>query len=179
MAKEKTYFACQACGAQSPRWLGKCPDCGGWNTMVEESEAAQRGAAAKYVEGATSRPMPIAEIAAEGEHRTSVGIGELDRVLGGGLVKGSVVLVGGDPGIGKSTLMLQAMEELASRGGRVLYVSGEESARQIKLRGERLGASSKGLLVLAENSLEDILSHASDVKPDAMVVDSIQTLFTP
>ena len=163
----------------SPKWLGKCPECGGWNTMVEEREAIERGAAAQYVEGGKSRPTPIGEIAGEGEHRTSVGIGELDRVLGGGLVKGSVVLVGGDPGIGKSTLMLQAMEELASRGGNVLYISGEESARQIKLRGERLGSMSKGLLVLAENSLEDILRNANAVKADAIVVDSIQTLYTP
>jgi len=147
--------------------------------MVEERESADRGVASKYVESAKSRPTPIGEIKGEGEHRTSVGIGELDRVLGGGLVKGSVVLVGGDPGIGKSTLMLQAMEALASAGGRVLYVSGEESARQIKLRGERLGAKSSGLLVLAENSLEEILKQASDVKPDAVVVDSIQTLYTP
>ncbi len=179
MSKEKTYFACQVCGSQSPKWLGKCPDCGGWNTMVEERTAPARGAAAAYVEGATARPTPIGEIEGEGEHRQSVGIGELDRVLGGGLVKGSVVLVGGDPGIGKSTLMLQAMDELTKKGGRVLYVSGEESARQLKIRGERLGISSKGLLVLAENSLENILLHASEARPDAMVVDSIQTLYTP
>jgi len=179
MAKEKTYFSCQVCGAQSPKWMGKCPDCGGWNTMVEEREVPSRGVAASYVDSSQSRPTPIGDIKGEGEHRFSVGIGELDRALGGGLVKGSVVLVGGDPGIGKSTLMLQAMEEVARQGGRVLYVSGEESARQIKLRGERLGASSENLLVLAENSLEDILRHASEVQPDAMVVDSIQTLYTP
>ena len=147
--------------------------------MVEERNVPERGVAASYIDSATARPTPIGDIAGEGEHRSSVGIGELDRVLGGGIVRGSVVLVGGDPGIGKSTLMLQAMEELARRGGRVLYISGEESARQIKLRGERLGASSSGLLVLAENSLENILLHASEVKPDAMVVDSIQTLYTP
>src|SRR5512135_3690811 len=179
MAKEKTVFAFESCGAISPKWLGKCPECGGWNTMVEEREAPERGVAAQYVEGTRSHPTPIGEIASEGEHRSSVGIGELDRVLGGGLVKGSVVLVGGDPGIGKSTLMLQAMEELARSGSRVLYVSGEESARQIKLRGERLGASSDKLYVLAENALEDILRHASDVQPDAIVVDSIQTLYSP
>jgi DNA repair protein RadA/Sms len=146
--------------------------------MVEERTAPERGVAAQFVDGGKSRPTPIGDIAGEGEHRTSVGIGELDRVLGGGLVKGSVVLVGGDPGIGKSTLMLQAMEELAKRGSRVLYISGEESARQIKMRGERLGATSDNLLVLAENSLEDILRHASESKADAVVVDSIQTLYS-
>ncbi len=147
--------------------------------MVEEREAAERGAAAQYVGGTKSRPTPIGEIAGEGEHRTKVGIGELDRVLGGGLVKGSVVLVGGDPGIGKSTLMLQAMDLLGRHGKRVLYVSGEESARQIKMRGERLGVTSGGVFVLAENALEDILRHASEVAPDAIVVDSIQTLYSP
>jgi DNA repair protein RadA/Sms len=163
----------------SPKWMGKCPECGGWNTMVEEREAPpQRGIAAQYIDTAKGVPTPIGEIKSEGEHRDSVGIGELDRVLGGGIVKGSVVLVGGDPGIGKSTLMLQAMDELARRGKRVLYCSGEESPRQIKLRGERLGCSSDGLFVLAENNLEDILRHAADVKPDAFVVDSVQTLYT-
>lgn len=179
MAKEKTFFACQSCGAISPKWMGKCPECGAWETMVEEREAPERGLASQFVDGTKSRPTPIGDIKGEGEHRASVGIGELDRVLGGGLVKGSVVLVGGDPGIGKSTLMLQAMEELARRGSRVLYVSGEESARQIKLRGERLGASSSNLLVLAENSLEDILRHATETQADAVVVDSIQTLYSP
>jgi len=182
MAKPKTFFACQSCGSISPKWLGKCPDCGGWNTMVEEREVVDtspRASVSRLTGAEKNHPTPIAQIVSEGEHRTSLGIGELDRVLGGGLVKGSVVLVGGDPGIGKSTLMLQAMEELASRGVRVLYVSGEESPRQIKLRGERLGATSEGLLVLAENSLEDILRHASEVGPGAIVVDSIQTLYTP
>ncbi len=179
MAKEKTFFACQSCGAISPKWMGKCPECGAWETMVEEREAPERGLASQFVDNTKSRPTPIGDIKSEGEHRASVGIGELDRVLGGGLVKGSVVLVGGDPGIGKSTLMLQAMQELAARGSRVLYVSGEESARQIKLRGERLGASSSNLLVLAENSLEDILRHATETQADAVVVDSIQTLYSP
>jgi len=179
MAKDKTHFSCQVCGGQAPKWIGKCPDCGGWNTMVEEREQTGRGAVAQYVETPKSRPTPISDIKGEGEHRTQVGIGELDRVLGGGLVKGSAVLVGGDPGIGKSTLMLQAMEALANAGGRVLYVSGEESARQIKIRGERLGAKSAGLLVMAENTLEEILISSSAVKPTAVVVDSIQTLFTP
>jgi DNA repair protein RadA/Sms len=178
MAKSKTYFACQTCGSQSPKWLGKCPDCSGWNTFVEENPVVS-DSPARLTEGPRGVPTPISQVSCEGEHRVSTGIGELDRVLGGGLVRGSVVLVGGDPGIGKSTIMLQAMQELASSGAKVLYVSGEESARQIKLRGERLGARSDRLLVLAENTLEEVLKATVSTGADALVVDSIQTLFTP
>lgn len=175
--KQKTVFTCQECGCQAPKWLGKCPDCGAWNTMAEESAVkAPHGAGA--IGGQNSRPIPICNVPAQSEVRVATGIGELDRVLGGGIVPGSLILIGGDPGIGKSTLLLQAMHNLAASVGTVLYVSGEESASQTRLRGERLGASHKQLLILAENSLESILSHAKALMPQAMVVDSIQTVWT-
>lgn len=173
--KHKTVFSCQKCGCQSPKWLGKCPDCGAWNSMAEEM-AIKSGSAS--TSGERSKPIPICDVPAQSETRVETGIGELDRVLGGGIVPGSLVLIGGDPGIGKSTLLLQAMHNLAERTGQVLYVSGEESASQTRLRGERLGASHKNLLILAENSLEAILAHATALKPLAMVVDSIQTVWT-
>jgi len=173
--KHKTVFACQKCGCQSPKWLGKCPDCGAWNSMAEE--AAAKPALGSPADG-TSRPVPICDVPSQSEARISCGIVELDRVLGGGIVPGSLVLIGGDPGIGKSTLLLQAMNNLAADGGPVLYVSGEESASQTRLRGERLRVSRKGLLVLAENSLEAIIAHAAALKPQALVVDSIQTVWT-
>jgi DNA repair protein RadA/Sms len=173
--KHKTIFACQKCGSQSPKWLGKCPDCGSWNSMVEEAAIKPtHGTPA----GERARAIPICDVPAQSETRVLSGIGELDRVLGGGIVPGSLVLIGGDPGIGKSTLLLQAMLNLAASVGPVLYVSGEESASQTRLRGERLGVSHKGLLVLAENSLEAILAHATSLKPGVMVVDSIQTVWT-
>ncbi|BCS52080.1 DNA repair protein RadA [Geobacter sp. SVR] len=173
--KQKTIFTCQKCGCQSPKWLGKCPDCGSWNSMAEEVTAAV-GAVSPGAE--RSRPIPICDVPAQVESRLVTGIAELDRVLGGGIVPGSLVLIGGDPGIGKSTLLLQAMHNLAEGSGPVLYVSGEESASQTRLRGERLKASHRQLLVLAENSLEAILGHAATLKPRAMVVDSIQTIWT-
>jgi len=175
--KQKTVFSCQKCGCQTPKWLGKCPDCGSWNSMVEES-SAKPPAGAGAIGGQNSRPIPICDVPAQSETRVATGIGELDRVLGGGIVPGSLILIGGDPGIGKSTLLLQAMHNLAASTGEVLYVSGEESASQTRLRGERLGASHKRLLILAENSLEAILSHAQKVMPQVMVVDSIQTVWT-
>ncbi len=173
--KQKSIFTCQKCGCQSPKWLGKCPDCNAWNSMAEEviGKTAQTGAI-----GERSRPVPICDVPAQSETRIATRIGELDRVLGGGIVPGSLVLIGGDPGIGKSTLLLQAMHNLAEQTGEVLYVSGEESASQTRLRGERLDATHKRLLILAENSLEAILAHAAALKPKAMVVDSIQTVWT-
>lgn len=173
--KHKTIFTCQKCGCQSPKWLGKCPDCGSWNSMAEEIQIKNSSSIS-----ATDRPkpIPICDVPPQSETRSETGIIELDRVLGGGIVPGSMVLIGGDPGIGKSTLLLQAMHNLATRSGQVLYVSGEESASQTRLRGERLGVSHKNLLILAENSLEAILTHASAMKPKAMVVDSIQTVWT-
>ena len=174
--KQKTFFTCQNCGCQSPKWLGKCPDCGSWNSMAEEtSPAGQRG---KGVTATASRPIPICDVPGQTEARIPCGNEEFDRVLGGGIVPGSLVLIGGDPGIGKSTLLLQTMLNLAARVGPVLYVSGEESASQTRLRGERLGVSHPDLLVLAENSLEAIVAHAAALKPRAMVIDSIQTVWT-
>lgn len=173
--KQKTIFTCQKCGSQSPKWLGKCPDCSAWNSMAEEVVGKPMPGG---VSTERSRPIPICDVPAQSETRVETGVGELDRVLGGGIVPGSLVLIGGDPGIGKSTLLLQAMHNLAERAGEVLYVSGEESASQTRLRGERLNASHKRLLILAENSLEAILTHATALKPRAMVVDSIQTVWT-
>lgn len=173
--KQKTIFTCQKCGSQSPKWLGKCPDCSAWNSMAEEVVGKLMPGG---MSGERSRPVPICDVPAQTEARVETGVGELDRVLGGGIVPGSLVLIGGDPGIGKSTLLLQAMHKLAEQVGEVLYVSGEESASQTRLRGERLSASHKRLLILAENSLEAILAHATALKPRAMVVDSIQTVWT-
>jgi len=172
--KIKAVFTCQECGCQSPKWLGKCPDCGSWNSMVEEN--LTKGSST--LSGEHSRPIPICDVPPQTESRVTTGLSELDRVLGGGIVPGSLVLIGGDPGIGKSTLLLQAMQHLADKCGQVLYVSGEESASQTRLRGERLGVSHKKLMILAENSLEAILTHAKQLSPKAMVVDSIQTVWT-
>lgn len=174
--KTKTIYSCQKCGYQSPKWLGKCPDCNSWNTLVEE--VGFIGGKRSDESAAAGAPLPIGQVAGEPEDRFSCGISELDRVLGGGIVAGSLVLIGGDPGIGKSTLMLQAMDRLARGGGKVLYVSGEESARQTRMRGERLRVEAKELYILAENSLERITAHARRMEPRAMVVDSIQTVFT-
>jgi len=174
--KTRTVYSCQKCGYQSAKWLGKCPDCNSWNTLAEEVLPGRERSG--ELTAATTAPRPIVEVEAEPEDRFSCGIAELDRVLGGGIVAGSLVLIGGDPGIGKSTLMLQAMDRLSRRAGTVLYVSGEESARQTRMRGERLRVRAKELFILAENSLEKIVAHAHGMKPKAVVIDSIQTVFT-
>ncbi len=176
----KTTFLCQACGYQSSGWLGRCPDCGRWNSMTEERAAdpihERRPRDLKAALHAT--PTPIAAIETVGENRISTGIGELDRVLGGGVVLGSVMLVGGDPGIGKTTLLLQALSGLASAAERVLYVSGEESPRQMKMRGQRLGVEDPRLYILGETSLEQIFKAVQELQPAALVIDSIQTVYT-
>ena len=184
MPKVKSFYACQNCGHQTPKWLGRCPDCGQWNTITEEKEipVTQRSFTSDILQSEISssdiKPQPIKDIPISKENRFTTGIGEFDRVLGGGLVAGSVVLIGGDPGIGKSTLLLQAVNKIASRFGAVLYVSGEESQAQIKMRGERLGASSDGLLILAETLYENIVRYAAEIRPKAVVIDSIQALYT-
>lgn len=178
MSKIKTYFQCQACGYTSPKWLGKCPDCDAWNTLVEEKSNPKPLQTRGYNPTGRSRPQPLSAISGGKEKRTSTGISELDRVLGGGVVEGSVVLVGGDPGIGKSTLLIQAASNLSRETGKVLYVSGEESPEQIKLRAERLSIDSDGIILLSETNLEGIINVTSDLLPRIMVVDSIQTMYT-
>jgi DNA repair protein RadA/Sms len=181
MSRVKVLFACQACGFESSKWLGRCPDCGEWNSFMEERPApeppAGRGRqAALPIEG--GRPRSYDAIDGAEEPRASTGIGEFDRVLGGGLVPGSLVLVGGEPGIGKSTLILQVAHLLGRTHGTVLYVSGEESERQVKLRGDRLGITGGGLFLMSETSLERILDEVEALKPRALVVDSVQTVYS-
>lgn len=168
----KTVFVCGECGYESGKWLGRCPQCDSWNTMVEEAVIAPRSSSAP-----ASRALPLKEIRSESANRVSTGIFELDRVLGGGIVPGSVVLLGGDPGIGKSTLLMQAAGSL-SRGGKVLYVTGEESAAQLRLRSKRLNVEQE-MLVLAQTDLSLIESEFASCKPDYLIVDSIQTMYCP
>jgi len=177
MAKIKTSFFCQNCGHESSKWLGRCPACGEWNSFVEET-VAKDTSAAKHLSFVTAKPLPqrVDEISYEREPRTLLGSGEMDRILGGGMVKGSVVLIGGEPGIGKSTLSLQLA--LHREQLKTLYVSGEESVQQIKLRAERLGGSGSNCYILSETLLENILVQTQELKPDLIVVDSIQTLYT-
>src|SRR5258707_4847976 len=184
MPKTHTRFVCQQCGRVSATYMGKCPQCGSFDSMVEEivqDEPISKGAAAN-VRGLTgrSRPQPIGEVGGDAEDRIALPIGEFARVLGGGIVPGSIVLVAGDPGIGKSTLMLQMALEMAETR-RVLYVSGEESERQIKMRAARLGSNKKqfpaNLLLVTETNLEVIFNHINEVKPDLLIVDSIQTVY--
>lgn len=175
MSKIKTFYQCQACGYSSPKWLGKCPDCGEWNTLVEEKAIS---GTRQTIHTKQSRPQPLSSISGGRERRMPTGIKELDRVLGGGVVEGSVILVGGDPGIGKSTLLIQASSNLSERTGKVLYVSGEESPEQIKLRAERLSINSDNIILLSETNLEDIIDTASEISPASLVIDSIQTTYT-
>ena len=178
MAKLKTLFKCQNCGYSSPKWLGKCPDCNEWNSLVEEADLSRaKSGGFKVVENSES-PSPITEVGSGLEERIPTGIGEFDRVLGGGIVGGSAILIGGEPGIGKSTILLQAVTALAESGKKVLYVSGEESTKQIKLRAERLGGASDDLYLWSETSLEKIVDTIKSLKPDILVIDSIQTLYS-
>ncbi len=171
MPRPKTLYQCQSCGHSSPKWLGKCPDCGEWNSFTEEERVA------KLVKQKTAQPVALSEIVNSEESRYSTGIKELDRTLGGGVVMGSVVLIGGDPGIGKSTIVLQSFKGL-SKLGKVLYVSGEESPEQVKIRADRLNVNSEDIILLPETSLEGIISVAGKMRPQVVVIDSIQTIFS-
>jgi DNA repair protein RadA/Sms len=190
----KSHYSCQNCGHSSVQWLGRCPSCGNWNTFVEEKVEADAPAAAKrnlseesfkkITEGKrkgqtlrASKPQKIKDLTADEEVRWNTGIHELDRVLGGGMVEGSFLLIGGEPGIGKSTLLLQAMEHLAAKR-KVLYVTGEESVEQVKLRAERLGVKGENLFLVSETSWEKMLGMVEELNPDVIAVDSIQTMFT-
>lgn len=176
MAKAKTLFYCTECGNETPKWQGKCSACGAWNTIVEQPAAETKKKAVTGVSAPVRAPRSIAEIEATDELRFHTGMNELDRVLGGGAVHGSLVLVGGAPGIGKSTLMLQICDNLC-RFSKVLYVSGEESERQIKLRAQRLGVRNEGLYLYSETNLDDIVAAVENLKPDILIVDSIQTIY--
>jgi DNA repair protein RadA/Sms len=186
MARSATVYACAECGHESPKWHGRCPGCGQWNTLAEEARAAPAaggrgaGAAGGGRAGARAlRPVRLGEVETPRVDRLRTGIGELDRVLGGGLVPGSLVLIGGSPGIGKSTLTTGALGNLAAAGHRVLYVSGEESAAQVKLRAERLGSGALGVPIVAETNLEAVLATLEAERPDACVIDSVQVLYDP
>ncbi len=175
MTTRKTHYVCQACGAAQPRWLGRCPSCGAWNTLVEEAVPAARKRRAAGAGEEASAPRVLAEIPPDRSPRWSCGLAELDRVLGGGFVSASSVLVGGDPGVGKSTLLLQAAGEMAARGHGVLFVTAEESPEQIRLRAERLKLAGMDLQVLGENDADSALAWAEKLKPRLVVVDSLQT----
>jgi DNA repair protein RadA/Sms len=173
--KKGTFFACQNCGFRSPKWLGRCPECGEYATMVEEIEEETLS----EEETGSSQPLLYGEIKPAYNQRIPIGIEQFNNVLGGGLVLGSVVLIGGEPGIGKSTLLLQVSRDLAAGGQPVLYVSGEESLEQIKLRGERLKLKDEKVYLLAETSLERIINAADQMKPRALIIDSVQTIYSP
>jgi DNA repair protein RadA/Sms len=179
MAKEKTNYCCSECGGVSPKWLGKCPHCNAWNTLIEstvESSAPARNRFASLAK--TAEVATLGDIEAMDLDRTPTGHEELDRVLGGGMVEGGVVLIGGDPGIGKSTLLLQALDSLQRSGRSTLYVTGEESGAQIALRSRRLGLGHSQVKVLAEIQLDKILATLEATKPDVAVIDSIQTVYS-
>ena len=177
--KKETVFACQNCGHQTGKWLGKCPECGEWNSLVEEkSQPTRRAGARNGFKLRDVSAVPFTEIEPQDDVRIPSGVTEFDRVLGGGIVPGTLVLIGGDPGIGKSTLLLQVADKLSATGSLVLYISGEESERQIKLRGERLAVEAKNVFILPETNLENISNEIERLKPGAIIVDSIQTVFS-
>lgn len=177
--KQKTVYFCSDCGTESPKWMGKCPGCGAWNTMVEELVTVTPKSAHKSASiQSNSKPQYLRDIAITEETRTTTGFKELDRVLGGGIVSGSLILLGGDPGIGKSTLLLQTCGNLGA-DKQVLYVSGEESGRQIKLRADRLGVATENLKIYSETNMTNIISCIYQEKPDILIIDSVQTMFNP
>ena len=179
MKKAETIFSCQSCGHQSRKWLGKCPECGEWNSLVEErAQPIKKGTSRTSFNLREVSAVPYIEIEPQDDVRIASGVTEFDRVLGGGIVPGTLVLIGGDPGIGKSTLLLQVADRLSHSGATVLYVSGEESERQIKLRGERLQIEAKNVYLLPETNLENIFREIDRLSPGAIIVDSIQTVFS-
>lgn len=175
MAAPRTVYTCQSCGSQSPKWLGRCPECGAWSSFVEETVEGRPRATGRPVAGAAVW-MPLAEVEQEGVTRASSGLPALDRVLGGGIVAGGAVLLAGEPGIGKSTLLLQVADRLAATERRVVYASAEESPRQLRLRAERLGVTESGVLVAGETRLEALLAATEGATPDVLLIDSIQAL---
>lgn len=177
MAKVKTKFCCTECGYDSPKWLGRCSGCGLWNTMVEEVITAKADVRIRYAEGGKARPITQVDIAAVPRRLT--GVGEFDRVLGGGIVPGALILIGGDPGIGKSTLLLQVAAGLSATCGPVLYVSGEESAVQTRMRAERLGKVCNDLFIMTETNLDENIAAANSMQPALVIIDSIQTMYSP
>ncbi len=180
MAKSKNHFVCQNCGYITPKWMGKCPECSRWDSLVEEKAHIDVGGDHKrHIMETTSKPKSLSKIQIIDEDRLLTGIGELDRVLGGGIVNGMLVLVGGDPGIGKSTLLLQVSNIVASKRKKVLYVSAEESIKQTKIRADRLGICEDNVYVLSENNVNEILEQIQIINPDVLIIDSIQTVFHP
>ena len=179
MAKTHSTYVCQQCGYSSPKWLGRCPDCSQWNTFVEEVATRKTARSSKGTAAVYNPPKPISEIMIGEHHRRSSGIAEFDRVLGGGIVPGSAVLIGGDPGIGKSTLLTQVASNLGLDGQITLYVSGEESPEQIKLRADRMGVVTGKLYLVSETDIEQIEACISSLNPGAVIVDSIQTMYDP
>jgi DNA repair protein RadA/Sms len=177
MAKTRTIFICQECGHQVSKWLGKCPECNSWSSFSEERQL-QPSASKSQNNFKSAGPLSITQVQPVQENRLTTGIGEFDRVLGGGMVKGSLILIGGEPGIGKSTLTLQSMGHLSKQGKKVLYVSGEESGSQIKLRAERLDAISENLLICSEICVEGIIQWIEKIRPEVLVLDSVQTFYT-
>ena len=175
MAKIKSVYVCSECGYESPKWYGKCPSCGNWNTMNEEVVSKSDVSSINKRQAVYTKPISITEISTTDEHRYITGISELDRVLGGGIVKGSLILLGGDPGIGKSTILLQICRQL-TKELKILYVSGEESKRQLKLRAARLDAENDNLLVLTETDAQVVAEVIREDKPDMVMIDSIQTM---
>lgn len=177
MAKIKVQYVCQECGYDSPKWLGRCPACNAWNTMVEEAVSSKKEH--KKNNTVVDKPRPITTVDMTSVPRRLSGVAEFDRVLGGGIVPGALLLIGGDPGIGKSTLLLQVAAGMSADFGQVLYVSGEESAAQTRMRAERLGKISENLLVMTETNLDEVVVETSRLRPSLVVIDSIQTMYSP